>query len=175
VPADEQEWECPYCQGVFGESEILMDNHCPHCNGLLDLTPDDPETLICPVCKKENTIQSLESVGCCYSCGSPALGINETYSSEQSLQDQFDKDSGVLLYETTDKEMPESDSGVQEYQSDEKHTEILKAAAEADKHLERIPDPEKGPGQPAPLTTTAKIKEAMLRVFGGKKGNDTIH
>jgi len=148
VSADkEMEWECPYCQGVFGESEMETAGQCPYCNGPVELTVIDDEEpghfLICPKCNEENTFDSIERIGGCYACGHPMS------SSEIDREKQMEADSGAFLH-----------------QSDEEHQAILDAAAEADKHLERIPDPEQ-PGTSKPLS----LIEKMRKVFGG--GNDT--
>ena len=156
VPVEiEQEWECPYCEGVFGESEILHPNHCPHCDGLIELTSEDvttdQEILICPKCQAENKLESLETLGQCSSCGCPSVGMREAIT---ALEEQTRKDSGAYLDQT-----------------EEEHSAILKEAAEADKRLQRIPDPEK---PTTPLTASERIKNAMGRMFGGKD-HDTIH
>jgi len=145
---DEIEWICPYCQDTFTESEMMIPGQCPSCNGPVELTSpsNDEEYLICPKCNEENSITSIERIGACYVCGHPIK------SGELELEQQMQKDSGSFLNQT-----------------DEEHEAVLKAAAEADKTLERIPDPEK-PGTSKPLS----LMDKMRKVFGGS-GNDTIH
>ena len=78
--------------------------------------------------------------------------------------------SQIELVESDSEEEEMTDKGSFLDQSDEEHQAILDAAAEADKNLERIPDPEK-PQQIKPLATS--LLQKMKKVFGG--GNDTVH
>lgn len=145
---DDIEWECPFCKGFFFEDDLIDDNKCPHCFGVVELDTEE-DYLMCPKCNEENTISSLERIGACYACGNPMGSVQEADSVRQ-----MDSDAGAFLN-----------------QSDEEHQAILDAAAEADKNLERIPDPEKGAHQPKPFSQS--IMDKMRKVFGG--GHDTTH
>jgi len=154
-PSAPTNWECPHCQGVFTEAGMVNHNECPHCSGAVELhveNPNDKVTVLCPTCQEENTLASLESMGCCYMCHAP-------YSNgEIDREKQMEADSGAFLH-----------------QSDEEHQAILDAAAEADKNLERIPDPEKA-GQSIPLAKESlTLIEKFKKVFGKGGGNDTVH
>lgn len=148
---EEMEWVCPYCDGTFGESELVEDNKCPHCEGLVELTEDleveetkDSQEYGCPHCKSMSKITKFGNDVRCPNCG--------------------------VLWNVT----KPIETGPFIQQTEEEHQQILQDAAEKDQTLERIPDPEKETGQSIPLTTTEKILEKMKKVFGGN-GNDTTH
>ncbi len=145
---DEMEWSCPYCYESFSESDMTIVGQCPHCNGPVELTPptNESEAMECPRCHMMWAEKELAG-GKCPDCGEP-FAIQTAES-----ENQMESDSGAFLDQT-----------------DKEHQSILDAAAEADKTLERIPDPEK-PGQPKPLG--ASLMDKMKKVFGG--GNDTVH
>jgi len=146
---DESQWSCPYCMGVFTQSGMIIPGQCPYCNGpvaLGDVDEEDfadVEILMCPKCNEENTLDSIERIGACYACGHAIV------FSEIERGNQFEADSGAFLEQT-----------------DEEHQIILDAAAEADKTLERIPDPEQ-PGNQKPLGLG--MLDKFKKVFGGKK------
>jgi hypothetical protein len=140
---DDIEWQCPHCRNYFGEDDMLNANECPWCYGLVDLLFDEPEEKMkCPSCGTEFLV---EEQGTCPKC-QMIFSVQMIDSLNQSRAD-----SGTFLD-----------------QSDEEHQAILDAAAEVDRRLERIPDPEKGPNQPKPFSQT--IIDKMRKVFGG--GND---
>ena len=143
----ELEWECPHCQATFGESEIEVEGQCPHCKNAVELTYEDSENMRCAQCGTQNLIEDIKRSGACKKCG--ALITVETIA----MEDHMKSDSGAFLG-----------------QSDEEHQAILDAAAEADRTLERIPDPEQL-GETKPMAKT--ILDRMKKVFGG--GNDTTH
>ena len=151
---DELEWVCPHCHATFGESEIKVKGECPHCNNKVELTYVDEEdeedegVMICSQCGAENTIENIKALGMCINCGIAITVETPT------MEDHMKSDSGAYLN-----------------QSDEDHQAILDAAAEADKNLERIPDPEQL-DRTKPLGTS--LMDKMRKVFGGGN-NDTIH
>jgi len=144
---DDIEWQCPHCKHYFTEDDMLNANECPWCYGLVDLFFDDEreEKIECPRCHIEVLSEAVAEKGKCPRC-QMIFSVQMTDSLNQSQAD-----SGAFLD-----------------QSDEEHQAILDAAAEADRTLERIPDPEKGPYQPKPFSQT--IIDKMRKVFGG--GND---
>jgi len=143
---DDIEWQCPYCKHYFTEDDMFDNNRCPRCYGLVDLFSDEPEEKMeCPRCHIEVSTEVIVEKGKCPSC-QMVFSVQMT-----DLLNQSRADSGTFLD-----------------QSDAEHQAILDAAAEADRTLERIPDPEKGPSQPKPLSQT--IIDKMRKVFGG--GND---
>lgn len=148
------EWECPYCQQLFTEDDLLDDNKCPFCYGMVEIdTPairieESGNRLECPNCHALIDIEKLAELGVCPACEKP-ISVQM-----QDALNQMQKDTGAFLDQT-----------------DDEHQAILDAAAEADKTLERIPDPEKGPNQPKPFSQS--LMEKMKKVFGG--GNDTVH
>jgi len=149
---DELEWVCPHCQATFGESEIEVEGECPHCNNKIELTysSEDEETMICNHCGAKNSIESIKMLGICENCNSPITV--ETIGIEHQMR----SDSGAFLD-----------------QSDKEHEDILNAAADADKNLERIPDPKRS-DQLSSLKSKSSLMDKMRKVFGGGN-NDTTH
>ena len=152
-------WECPYCQGVFTEMQMPDENKCPHCLGIIDLGIDKTyadtskcDKLICPKCKTACLITGLKERKKCFKC-----------DNEFPFEMESEK-------ETDEEVQMRTDSGSFLDQTDEEHQQILDAAAEADKNLERIPDPQID-------KKSISIIDRMKRVFGagGKDNDPTIH
>ena len=142
----ETEWSCPYCFKTFYRSHMKYDDQCPHCSRAIELPKDESsveEIVMCPHCDAENGIDIIAKYGKCYACG------YRIYIKDLETERQSRVDSGELLDQT-----------------DEEHQSILDAAAEADRSLERIPDPELENDLSKPLTDSG-LFDKMKKVFGG--------
>ena len=92
--------------------------------------------MLCKQCGAENTIENIKAIGMCVNCGT-SITVETSEIKQGSYLDQSDKE----------------------------HQDILDAASEADKKLERIPDPEQ-----LTKSTSFGLFDKMRKVFGG--GND---
>lgn len=137
---------CPECSSTF-PLLYLNDGHCPTCRNKIEDKMDDTvildDCIQCPSCGKFEDIVSLVVDSKCQLCG----------------HDFNLEDIRAVMKETTSDEPP---SNIVELKDDEESAKkAMEAAAEADKHIEKVPLPD---------NKKTGVTDKFFSMFGKEKG-----